>query len=148
MELRQTNSTVPAALALETVQAWPQWLTDVARRLVPYFPRRDLRRRAGTYLRGLLSPAERKNGWQVADMMGETTPYGLQHLLGRAQGDADAVRDALREYLLTYLGAPQAVLVIDETGFLKKGRHSAGVARPYSGTAGRVENCQGGVLLA
>jgi len=90
---------------------------------------------------------ERKNGWQLAEVNGDATPYGVQHLLGRAQWDADALRDDLRPYVLEHLGASQAVLVVDETGFLKKGQHSAGVARQYSGTAGRVENCQIGVFV-
>jgi SRSO17 transposase len=90
---------------------------------------------------------ERKNGWQLAEVNGETTPYGVQHLLGRAIWDADALRDAVRPYVIEHLGAPEAVLVVDETGFLKKGQRSAGVARQYSGTAGRVENCQIGVFL-
>ena len=98
--------------------------------------------------RGLLSPAERKNSWQLAEVSGDATPYGLQHLLGRALWDADAVRDVLQRYVVEHLGEPDAVLVVDETGFLKKGRHSAGVARQYSGTAGRIENCQIGVFLA
>jgi SRSO17 transposase len=96
----------------------------------------------------LLSPVERKNGWQLAEANGDATPYGVQHLLGRAQWDVEAVRDDLRGYVLEHLGDPHGVLVIDETGFLKKGRHSAGVARQYSGTAGRVDNCQIGVFLA
>ena len=99
------------------------------------------------YLRGLLSPAERKNSWQLAEVSGEATPYAFQHLLRRALWDPEAVRDELRRYLIQHLGDPEAVLVIDETGFLKKGRHSAGVARQYSGTAGRIENCQIGVFL-
>jgi SRSO17 transposase len=90
----------------------------------------------------------RKNSWQVAEINGDATPYGVQHLLGRAVWAADAIRDDLRTYLLESLGEPHGVLVLDETGFLKKGRSSAGVARHYSGTAGRVENCQIGVFLA
>jgi SRSO17 transposase len=148
MELMREQSTQPAALALETVREWILWLTEVERRLGPHFARRDLRHRARAYLRGLLSPAERKNGWQLAEVTGDATPYGVQHLLGRATWDAEAVRNDLQRYLLDHLEAPQAVLVIDETGFLKKGRHSAGVARQYSGTAGRIENCQIGVFLA
>ena len=112
------------------------------------FSRGDVRQRPGAYLRGLLKPVERKNGWQLAEANGDDTPYGVQHLLGRAVWDAEAVRDDLRGYVLEHLGVPEGVLVIDETGFLKKGRHSAGVARQYSGTAGRVENCQIGVFLA
>jgi SRSO17 transposase len=95
----------------------------------------------------LLSPAERKNSWQLAEVSGDTTPDGFQHLLRRALWDPDAVRDELRTYVMQHLGDPHGVLVIDETGFLKKGQHSAGVARQYSGTAGRIENCQIGVFL-
>jgi SRSO17 transposase len=134
--------------ALTTVQGGSAYLADIERRLALYFARAEPRRRAMAYLRGLLSPAERKNSWQLAEVSGETTPYAFQHLLGRALWDADAVCDELRWYVLDHLRDLQAVLVIDETGFLKKGRHSAGVARQYSGTAGRVENCQIGVFLA
>jgi SRSO17 transposase len=148
MELMQEPGTTPAALALETVQAWALWLTEVERRLLPHFPRHEARRRAWAYIRGLLSPVARKNGWQLAEINGDTTPSGVQHVLGRARWDDEAVRDELRAYLVEHLGEPQAVLVIDETGFLKKGQHSAGVARQYSGTAGRVEHCQIGVFLA
>ena len=148
MELRQEQCTAPADLALETVREWTLWLTEVERRLMPHFPRREARHRAWAYIRGLLSPVERKNGWQLAEVNGDATPYGVQHLLGRARWDAEAVRDDLRAYLVEHMGDPQAVLVLDETGFLKKGQQSAGVARQYSGTAGRIENCQIGVFLA
>ena len=99
------------------------------------------------YLGGLLSPAERKNGWQLAEQVGDPTPYGVQYLLGRADWDPDDLRDRLRRYVNDYLDDPAAVGVLDETGFLKKGTQSVGVARQYSGTAGRVENCQVGVFL-
>jgi SRSO17 transposase len=148
MEPILEQSTALVELALEDVQEWILGLTEVERRIGPHFSRRDLRRRARAYLRGLLSPVERKNSWQVAEVNGDATPYGVQHLLGRAVWDAEALRDALLPYVLEHLGAPESVLVIDETGFLKKGRQSAGVARQYSGTAGRVENCQIGVFLA
>src|SRR5215831_7251767 len=115
---------------------------------MPHFARREARRHAWASIRGLLSPVERKNGWQLAEVNGDATPYGLQHLLGRARWDADAVRDDLRAYLVKSMGDPHAVLVLDETGFLKKGQQSVGVARQYSGTTGRVENCQIGVFLA
>jgi SRSO17 transposase len=95
----------------------------------------------------LLGPTERKNGWQLAEQAGETTPYGVQHLLGRASWDADEVRDDLREYVVEHLGDREAVLIVDETGFLKKGEGSAGVKPQYSGTAGKVENCQVGVFV-
>ena len=140
--------TSPAELTVDTVRAWLLELTDVERRIGAQFPRWDARQRAGAYLRGLLSPVERKNGWQLAEVNGDDTPYGVQHLLGRAVWNAEAVRDDLRGYLMEHLGTPQGVMVIDETGFLNKGRHSAGVARQYSGTAGRVENSEIGVFLA
>src|ERR671914_1567887 len=134
--------------AASTVQGGLAYLADMERRLAPYFARSESRQRALAYLRGLLSPAGRKNSWQLAEVSGEATPYGFQHLLGRADWQADAVRDELRHYLIPHLRDPAAVLVIDETGFVKKGRHSAGVARQYSGTAGRIDNCQIGVFLA
>jgi SRSO17 transposase len=99
------------------------------------------------YLRGLLSSVERKNSWQLAEVSRDATPYGFQYLLGRADWEADAVRDELRHYLVPHLGSLDAVLVIDEAGFPKKGRHSAGVARQYSGTLGKIDNCQVGVFL-
>jgi SRSO17 transposase len=100
------------------------------------------------YLAGLFSSAERKNSWQLAKISGAQNPYGFQHLLGRAEWDPDDLQERLRAYVTDYLHAPDAVGVIDETGFLKKGTHSAGVARQYSGTAGRIENSQIGVFLA
>jgi len=96
MELSQEQGMFPGDVALETVRAWTLWLTEVERRLGAPFARREARRHAGASLRGLRSPGERKNGWQIAAINGETTPYGVQHLLGRAQGDADALRDDLR----------------------------------------------------
>jgi SRSO17 transposase len=99
-------------------------------------------------VRGLLCPVERKNGWQLAEQAGDATPDGMQHLLARADWDADQVRDDLRAYVIEHLGDARAVLVVDETGFLKKGTKSVGVQRQYSGTAGRIENCQIGVFLA
>jgi SRSO17 transposase len=143
------RSTLAATDATASIMAGGQaYMADVARRLAPYFARSQSRQRAQAYLQGLLSEAERKNSWQVAEVCGEATPYGFQYLLRRADWDSDAVRDELRRYVIQHLGDPDAVLVIDETGFLKKGEHSAGVARQYSGTAGRIENCQIGVFLA
>ena len=112
------------------------------------FGRVEPRRRAAAYLKGLLAPVERKNGWQLAEAAGDPTPDGVQEFLGRVRWDADAVRDDLRAYVVAHLGDPGGVLVLDETGFVKKGRKSAGVQRQYSGTAGRIENCQIGVFLA
>jgi SRSO17 transposase len=123
------------------------YLADIGGRLAPYFARSESRQRALTYLRGLLSSAERKHSWQVAEICGEPTPYGFQYLLSRADWEADAVRDELRTYIIRHVGDPSGVLVLDETGFVKKGRHSAGVARQYSGTVGKVENCQIGVFM-
>src|SRR5918992_5512772 len=105
---------------LMVVQGGRAYFTDVERRLAPYFERAEPRQRALAYLRGLLSPAERKNSWQLAEVSGDATPYGLQHLLRRALWDPEAVRDELRAYLIEHLGDTNAVLVIDETGFLKK----------------------------
>jgi SRSO17 transposase len=147
MERRQEQGLGPGDVNLETVRTWTLWQTEVERRIGAQFARREVRWRAWAYIRGLLSPVERKNGWQLAEVNGETTPYGVQHLLGRAIWEADALRDDLRPYVVEHLGAPEAVLVVDETGFLKKGQQSAGVARQYSGTAGRVDNCQIGVFL-
>jgi SRSO17 transposase len=129
MERQQAFAPSPTDEALVTVQPWALWLTEVERRIMLPFARSDARRRVWAYLRGLLSPVERKNGWQIAAVVGEATPYGIQHVLGRAQWDAEEVRKAFHTYVVESLGDPHAVLVIDETGFLKKGRHSADVAR-------------------
>jgi SRSO17 transposase len=134
--------------ALEEVAAWARGLSAMHARIAPRFARPEPRRRALSYLKGLLSPVERKNGWQLAEQAGETSPDGMQRLLATADWDAEQVRDDLRAYVVEHLGDPAAVLVIDETGFLKKGTKSAGVQRQYSGTAGRIENCQIGVFLA
>jgi hypothetical protein len=96
----------------------------------------------------VLAGAERRNGWQLAETAGEATPYGMQRLIASANWDADAVRDDLQRYVVEHIGDPRGVLVVDETGFLKKGDQSAGVQRQYSGTAGRIDNCQIGVFLA
>jgi SRSO17 transposase len=130
------------------VENWAAGLEQLHARIAPRFARSEQRGRALTYLQGLLSPLQRKNGWQLAEVAGERTPDGVQRLLNTALWDADAVRDDLREYVVEQLGDAQAVLVIDETGFLKKGVKSVGVKRQYSGTAGRIENCQIGVFLA
>ena len=131
----------------QTVWAWSSAFAEVERRLGPFFARAEARQQVMAYLRGLLSPAERKNSWQLAEVVGAPNPYGFQHLLGRADWDAEKVRDELHCYIADYFSDADAVVVIDETGFLKKGRMSAGVARQYSGTAGRVENVQIGVFL-
>jgi SRSO17 transposase len=138
----------PVGLDLLDVQVWNVYWAEIERRIAPIFARSDALSRAMSYLAGLLSPAERKNSWQLAEISGAPNPYGFQHLLGRADWNPDTLRDKLRTYVTDYLAESNAVGVIDETGFLKKGRYSAGVARQYSGTAGRIENCQIGVFLA
>src|SRR6476620_3336992 len=129
------------------VRGWATEVEAVGERIGRHFARSEPRRRAAGYIRGLLSDAERKNGWPLAEQLGEPTPDGVQHLLARAGWDADAVRDDLIGYVHEHLGRPGGVLIVDETGFLKKGTKSCGVARQYSGTAGRIENCQVGVFL-
>src|SRR3954464_12124346 len=128
-------------------KGWARTLGELMGRLGPRFGRVEPRRRALAYLRGLLAPVGRKNGWQRAEAAGDRTPDGMQDFLGRMRWDADAVRDDLRAYVVEHLGDPGAVLVLAETGFVKKGTKSAGVQRQSSGTAGRVENCQVGVFL-
>jgi SRSO17 transposase len=134
--------------ALKQVHDWAAELEALCERLAPRFGRVEVRRRASGFLGGLLSAAERKNGWQLAEQAGDHTPDGMQRLLNHARWDAEAVRDDLRDYVVEHLGDPGGVLVVDETGFLKKGTKSAGVKRQYSGTAGRIENCQVGVFVA
>lgn len=130
------------------VALWEAGLKALHSRITPHFTRREPHRRALAYLKGLLGPVERKNGWQLAEYLGDQTPDGVQRLLATYDWDADLVRDDLCCYVIEQLGHPQGVLVIDETGFLKKGTKSVGVQRQYSGTAGRIENCQIGVFLA
>ncbi|MCA1626868.1 MAG: IS701 family transposase [Acidobacteria bacterium] len=141
------HSTSQSNVTVEDATTWASSLEAVAERIKGLFPRAEPRQRVTAYLRGLISPVERKNGWQLAEQAGDAKPYGVQHLLGRAEWSADEVRDDLQAYVVEHLGDTEAVLVIDETGFLKKGIKSAGVARQYSGTAGRIENCQIGVFL-
>ena len=132
----------------KAVLSWSEQLDALDQRIAPHFSRSEVRRRAHDYLRGLLSGAERKNGWQLAEVAGNTTPYGLQHLLGRASWDADALREDLREYVIEHLADEESCLIVDETGFIKKGEGSVGVKRQYTGTVGKRENCQVGVFLA
>jgi SRSO17 transposase len=133
---------------MDEAATWVGGLDDVMARIAPRFGRVEPRRRARGYLLGLLSPLAGKNSWTIAEAAGDDTPDGMQRLLNNYQWDADAVRDDLRAYVAEHLAADDGVLIVDETGFLKKGTKSAGVQRQYSGTAGRVENCQLGVFLA
>ena len=130
------------------VARWAEGIERAHERIAGRFRRPEPRRRALAYLRGLLSPVERKNGWQLAEQAGDATPDGVQRLLYNYRWDADLVRDDLGDYVVEHLGCADGVVVVDETGFLKKGDKSAGVQRQYSGTAGRIENCQVGVFLA
>ena len=129
------------------VAGWADEVVVVGERIGRHFVRSEPRRRAAGYVRGLLGDAERKNGWHLAEALGDPTPGGVQHLLARADWDADAVRDDLLGYVTEHLGHPDGVLIVDDAGFLKKGTKSCGVARQYTGTAGRIENAQVGVFL-
>jgi SRSO17 transposase len=135
------------AVSLE-VSGWRAELEGLLARFGRLFVRAEPRRQAGRYLEGLLGPVERKNGWQLAEAIGDARPWRTQRVLSHVLWDEDAARDLCREHVVERLGAREAVLVVDETGFVKKGRHSAGVARQYCGTLGKVENCQVGVFLA
>ena len=130
------------------VARWAEGIEQVHECIGGRFRRPEPRRRVLDYLRGLLSPVERKNGWQLAEQAGDATPDGVQRLLSTYVWDADLVRDDLTGYVVEHLADAEAVLVVDETGFLKKGDKSVGVQRQYSGTAGRIENSQIGVFLA
>ncbi len=123
--------------ALEVLKAW----------IGPALGRAETRASASAFIDGVLSSAERKTGWMLAEQAGHAQPYSIQSLLGRSSWSADALRDKLRDYAVDALGDSASVLVVDETGFLKKGTHSVGVGRQYSGTAGRIENCQIGVFI-
>src|SRR5215467_10727924 len=141
----RSQAPFPAEADLHT---WAAELDVVGARLAPRFERSEPRQRVLAYLTGLLSNAERKNSWQLAELAGEASPDGMQRLLSTARWDADAVRDDLVAYVLEQLADPHAVLVLDETGFVKKGAKSVGVAAQYCGAVGKVANCQIGVFLA
>ena len=133
---------------LEEALDWEAGLQELHGRIASRFSRSESRQRVLSYLKGLLGSVERKNGWQLAEYAGDATPDGVQRLLAVYPWDADEVRDDLQGYVVEHLGDPSGVLVVDETGFLKQGKKSVGVKRQYSGTAGKVENCQIGVFLA
>jgi SRSO17 transposase len=132
---------------MEVITIWQQEFNRLMQRLKPQFARSQSRGWARAYLQGLLSHIGRKNSWQIAESLGETSPYGLQQFLYRAKWDAGQVRDELRAYVVEHLADPEAVLVVDESGFMKKGEHSAGVQVQYCGRIGRTTNCQVGVFL-
>ncbi|MCA1717471.1 MAG: IS701 family transposase [Actinobacteria bacterium] len=132
----------------KTIEQWSAYLKELHERIAHRFLRPEVRTRAYRYLAGLLGDVGRKNSWQMAEAIGEARPRGVQHLLNDARWDPEAVRDDLREYVVEHLGDEKSgVLIVDETGFLKKGQKSVGVARQYTGTAGKRENCQVGVFV-
>lgn len=142
------NEDVEQAVA-DPIDRWSEILEELCERIAHRFRRPEVRGRVRGYLVGLLGKVRRKNSWQMAEEMGERRPRGVQHLLNDARWDADAVCDDLREYVVKHLGdEASGVLIVDETGFLKKGEKSVGVARQYTGTAGDTVNCQVGVFLA
>ncbi len=134
-------------VGIEELEIWGDELKVLRTRLRKRFARSEPRERAIAYIKGLMSDVPRKNGWQLAEQAGEATPDGMERLLSTAVWDVTGVRDELQGWVVEQLGDPDGVLVLDETGFLKKGTNSVGVKRQYSGTAGRIENCQVGVFL-
>jgi SRSO17 transposase len=139
----------PGGLGWTAIEGWSEAWAELHARIGRRFARAEARERAGRYLAGLLERVERKNGWQLAEAIGETGPRGVQRLLSAAAWDADGVRDDLRTYVVDHFGdAESGVLIVDETGFLKKGKKSCGVGRQYTGTVGDTVNCQVGVFLA
>jgi len=131
-----------------TLELWESLLREVKGRIRPLFQQQRMAHSAGLFLDALLGPERRKTGWMRAEAAGDPGPWRQQALLGRAQGDADALRDVVRDYAVETLAEPDAVLVVDETGFLKQGKASCGVGRQYTGSAGKVTNCQIGVFAA
>jgi SRSO17 transposase len=134
--------------AVDGHAAWSEAFNELFAQVAGVFGNASVRRHGRGYLLGLLSHQERKNSWWLAEFAGEVSPDGMQRLLNFSPWDEDAARDALARYVARRMGDPAAVLAVDETGFLKKGGMSAGVARMYTGTAGRIENCQVGVFTA
>jgi SRSO17 transposase len=142
------DQTVAAGHSLDVDPArWQEPFDQLLGRVAGRFARVDLRRRARAFVRGLLADLPRKNCWTIAEHAGDPNPDGMQHLLARAVWDEDRVRDDLRDYVIDHLSDPEAVLVVDETGDLKKGTRTVGVKRQHTGTAGCVENAQVAVYL-
>jgi SRSO17 transposase len=132
----------------DTLELWASSLRDVKGRIRPLFTQERVAASAGAFLDALLGNEPRKTGWMRAEAAGDSGPWRQQALLGRGRWDADALRDVVRDYVVEHLAADDAVLVIDETGFLKQGRTSCGVGRQYTGSAGKITNCQIGVFAA
>ena len=160
MKSSQSTTAEPAVPTLGPIGTWAMSLLHLHQRLAPHFARPEVRQHALLYLRAILSEIPRKNGWQIAEHAREERPYGMQRLLSRAVWDQEGCRDELRALVRQALSPPPLVpasaeheplypvLVLDESGFPKRGRHSAGVAPQYCGVSGRVENCQVGVFLS
>src|ERR1700758_5353248 len=137
-----------AASIEETLALWAAALREVKQRIRPLFGQERVARNAGLFLEGLLGEEQRKTGWMRAEAAGDPGPWRQQAILGRRDWDADALRDIVRDYVIEHLADDDAVLVIDETGFLKQGKASCGVARQYTGSAGKITNCQIGVFAS
>src|SRR5678815_4833150 len=142
------RSWVSGASFEATLDLWSASLREVKRRMRPLFAQGRSAENAGLFLDGLLGDERRKTGWMRAEAAGDPGPWRQQELLGRDRWDADALRDIVRDYVVEHLAADDAVLVVDETGFLKQGKASCGVARQYTGSAGKITNCQIGVFAA
>ena len=140
------RSWTQAASIDETLALWAASLREVKKRIRPLFGQERVARNAGLFLEGLLGDEQRKTGWMRAEAAGDPGPWRQQAILGRRDWDADALRDIVRDYVMEHLADDDAVLVIDETGFLKQGKASCGVARQYTGSAGKITNCQIGVF--
>jgi SRSO17 transposase len=138
----------PDAVSMPDLKEWSAEFGKVLGRIEPLFVHASSRKHVEQYLRGLLAPIERKNGWTIAEYVGEKEPKAMQRFLNLAQWDADALRDLVCDYTIEHLNDPQGILVADPAGFAKKGRKSAGVQRQYSGTLGRIDNCQIATFLA
>lgn len=134
-------------MAETTIIEWSREFDELMGRIGPRYVRSEARKHAAGYMKGLMSETRRKNGWQLAETLGEETPYGIQQFLYRGKWSPEEVRDDLRGYVIEQLADPAGILIVDETGFLKKGDKSAGVGQQYSGTAHGVANCQIGVFL-
>src|SRR5436190_17653985 len=139
---------MPAASLETTLELWSTTLRQAKPRMRPLFAAPSVAASANAFLDGLLGPERRKTGWMRAEAAGDPGPWRQQAILGRSRWEADALRDLVRDYALATLAVPDAVLVLDETGFLKQGKASCGVARQYTGSAGKVTNCQVGVFAA
>ncbi len=148
MKSPQHNTPLAELTTLSDVMDWRTSLLQLHARLASHFARPEPYARALRFVQGILSEAPRKNGWQLAEQAREATPYGMQRLLSQAVWDGDGVRDEIRTFALHHLGSRPLIAALDETGFLKRGKHSAGVAKQYYGPTGDLRNCQVGVFLS